>query len=95
MNTLSSNKRVTKVPHWKKGAPLLSFSFELTESERKALRLSSMRMRGFKHNFQRDLETNITTVYGKNKKQILADIKALFPNLDVTVRRVFIPFGDA
>lgn len=95
MNTSSSNIRVKKLAHWKKGAPLLSFSFTLTDEERAKLRMSSMRMRGFKHNYERDIETNVTKVYGKNKKLILDDINALFPNLDVTVRRVFIPYGNS
>ena len=93
MNTSSSNIRVKKAPHWKKGAPLMKVSFSLTDEERKTLHMSSMRMRGFSHKYERDIETNITNVFSKNPKKVTADIRALFPDLDVNVKRVFIPYG--
>jgi len=95
MNTSSSKIRVKKLPHWKTGAPLKCFSFVLNDEQRKALKMSSMRMRGFKHKFQRDVETNVTQVYHTNEKVVLADIRDLFPDLEIKVRKVFIPYGVA
>ena len=92
MNTATANIRVKKAPHWKKTAPLKSFSFTLNEEQFTALRLDSMKMRGFSHDFFRDVETKIITVHGKNEKRVLEDIANLFPNIAVEVKRVFVPF---
>ena len=93
MNSSSSNIKVKKAPSWKKTAHLMKITFTLTDSQRKALRLSSMKMRGFNHKYERDLETNVTSIFTKNPKRVVLDLKALFPTLDVTVKRVFIPYG--
>lgn len=93
MNTSSSKVRVKKAPSWKKTAHLMKISFSLTDEQRKELKMSSMRMRGFNHKYERDLETNVTYVYSKNPKQVKEDILKLFPKLSVEIKRVFIPYG--
>lgn len=92
MNTPTENVKIRKAPHWKKTAHLKSFSFALNDEEYTTLRLNSMKMRGFTHDFHRDLETKIIKVHGKNETTIIQDIKNLFPNAEIKVERVFIPY---
>lgn len=92
MNTAVQNIPVKRSPHWKKTAPLLTFKFVLDDLQIQVLRNSSMKMRGFHHSFERDYETKVVTVTGRNRPKITADIKALFPDADITVAKAFVPY---
>ena len=92
MNTLVQTIPVRKSPHWKKTAPLLNFKFVLDDLQIQVLRNGSMKMRGFSHSFERDVETKVVTVVGRNKPKITEDIKALFPDIDIQVSKAFVPY---
>ena len=80
----SNTVRVKRVPHWKKGQPLRHILFTPSQTEYKAIRLSSMKMRGFNHTMVRCLETKEVIVQGRDVEKILSDIKSFCP--DITPR---------
>lgn len=63
--------------------PFKAYRVVVTNDQYKAIRISSMKMRGFSHPFERDLDTNEIVIYGRNEKLIRQDIKTFIPHAEI------------
>lgn len=77
---------VRRIPRGTRTQPVRHFVLNLTDEQHRLLRRSSQGMRGFSHPFVRYPDEGETIIQGRNSKRILADLAALFPNIEVEIR---------
>lgn len=79
--------RVRKIPRGRRTQPVRHFVLKINDAQHQILRRASQRMRGFAHPFVRYPDEGETIIQGRDADRIMADIRALFPEIDI-VRRV-------
>lgn len=78
--------RVRKIPRGRRTQPVRHFVLKLTDAQHQILRRASQKMRGFAHPFIRYPDENETIVQGRDADRIMADIRTLFPDIDIDRR---------
>ena len=81
-----SSAPIRKIPSWKRAQPLRHFHLTLTAKEHTVLRRAASKCRGFSHTYIRYPDDDETIIQGRNCKAIIADIRALFPDIEIDIR---------
>lgn len=82
-----TNVRVKRAPHWIRTQPVKHMLFTPTDAEYAAMRRASMGIGGINVPYERDYETKVVTLQGRDVEKLSKQIRKFSPDAEITIQR--------